>query len=265
MFGALRRDVSNASKPGSMTKSLSAAGSLTPMPSVGGFDLLSPITSPCASFIATPVKKKTAKVKESRKEKCAKPTGKRSKIPQKPGGPKYRHLVPKSKFVLGRKCVSGRWNNWKLVMIPSAVGFMCDKTFVPRNPYRKKHARAGLRKRELFPKDPAGVTALYEVAVQKARRKSFKKYVMFSKICRIDKWDTWERKVCGNKFVQKQIDHVLVNGGFVWIRRFKLQRLGKRQEVLLKQYRSRALYKYAWNQRTPLTKPGKLTWAMNLS
>lgn len=264
MFGALRRDVSNASKPGSLRKSLSAAGSLTPMPSMDGFDLLSPITSPCASFIATSVKKKRAKVKESRREKCAKTTGKRPTTSLKPAGPKYRHLVPKSKFVLGRKCVSGRWNNWKLVMIPSAVGFMCDKTFEPRNSCRKQPTRAGLRKRELFPKDPAGVSALYEVAVQKARRKSFKKYVMFSKICRIDKWDTWERKVCGNKFVQQQIDHVLRNGGFVWIRRFKLQRLGKRQQALMKHYQSRALYKYAWNQRTPLTKPGKLAWAMNL-
>lgn len=264
IFGALRRDDSNVSKAGSV-KSLSAAGSITPMPSFMDFDLISPLSSPCTSKVTITakkvksvhsknifrqIKKKATKHLHTGHEKKSKTERSTSKHTSQET--EYRHMVPRTKLVLEKRNVVDRWNNWKMLMCSD--NNQKDNSFVPR---KKK---LGFRRRCLFPRDDVGRPALYEVAVQKDKR--LKRYVMYSKVCTINKNTDWERRLFGNNFVRRQVDHVLRNKGYIWIRRFTFKRIGKQQKQLVDNYRFGRLYKYAWNSKTKLINPGTLSWAM---
>ena len=85
---------------------------------------------------------------------------------------------------------------------------------------------------------------------------------MFSKVCTINDWAKWDKVLLSKPYVQKQINHVIENGGLVWVRRFKLSGMGKRQKESVNKYLHGRMYKYAWNPKTVPQKPGKLSWAI---
>ena len=171
----------------------------------------------------------------------------------------YRHLVSNKKFVLGHRSVKNRWTHWKRVMASQERYLTSPRV----SRATKRHPdMVGFKKPKLFTRDEPGDRALYEVAVQKCHRGFLKKYVMFSKVCTINDWAKWDKVLLSKPYVQKQINHVIENGGLVWVRRFKLSGMGKRQKESVNKYLHGRMYKYAWNPKSVPQKPGKLSWAI---
>jgi len=301
MFGALRRGDSNVSNPGSMARGLSAGGSISPIALVPHMSLLSSIHSPmvtipknlfgsppilpstsvdvpaCSlvSLSASPVPSGSSSLDLSKishpklkavrmvKAKKARSTDGVTKGHNEKdiviNEQKYRHVVPTKKFVLGHRSMKNRWTHWKLAMASQSRYLPSPRV----SRATKRHPdMVGFKKPKLFTRDEPGDRALYEVAVQKCHRGFLKKYVMFSKVCTINDWAKWDKVLLSKPYVQKQINHVIENGGLVWVRRFKLSGMGKRQKESVNKYLHGRMYKYAWNPKTVPQKPGKLSWAI---
>lgn len=292
MFGTLRRGDSNSSNPGPPRKALSAGGSVSPMPLVSEVSLISPLASPSTSGFAPVVAPiATAPIPGastppspshsvsdvsslvSLKPLVGKPRAKTVKVTKPPtaklavakaGGtkiakpkPNYRHLVSNSNFVLSHRSVASRWTGWKLVMFHSINNL--ESSFIPRKQTRCS-SKPGYKRQKLFPGDKPGHKALYEIAVQKERR--LKRNVVYSKVCSVTDCCDWERKLLNSPFLRRQVNHVIENKGFIWVRRFMLKGMGKRQREIVHKYLHGGLYNYIWNPKTKPDNPGKLSWAM---
>ena len=157
-----------------------------------------------------------------------------------------RHTVRDSDFILKQNNLARRWSPWKLAIInkePPNVRHWVPCTLLD--------ITRGYRRRELFKRESRPVRVLYEISVQTA--KSGKRYVMFYK------WGwtnanplNWKRNILGIGRAARQVLNVLGQNCAVFVRRFVLKRLGKKQKKLLQQWRR--TYSYAWKDRVIVTR-----------
>lgn len=156
-----------------------------------------------------------------------------------------RHTVSDGNFILKKNNLARRWSPWKLAMtqLHSPINL---RRWTPC-----RRLKIGYHTRQLFKQESRSARVLYEIAVQTT--KHGKKYVMFCK------WGwtnanpfNWIKGLLRKPILAKQLFNALNSGCRIFVRRCVLNRLGKKQAQLVKQWRK--MYSYAWADGLHVTK-----------
>jgi len=270
LFGVLRREGSAASIPGSMAStsmSLSAVQPpvtpISPVPDT--YPILKHARNACAVLTAQKqIKKacirqknvKRAQIRTDRQKAkivvpCSRKTFKSSLVKKV-----FRHNILENRFMLNNKLLGKRWSNWQLAMQNTTKNL--GRSF--------KHTRGDRSvssvwyRKLLFPRDRKPYSRLYEVAVQSGPGR--RRHVV---LCRTAVLESrrWRKKLLGGFDAARHLKKAMLTpGASIYIRRLRLDRLGRRQRKLVERFRRELLPHYAWRGSNH-HRPTDLQWAMH--